>query len=188
MPNGRCRLHGGKSAAGIASATFRNGRYSKYVPARLSDRFEVALKDETMLEQRREIALLEIRINDLLDLLGVTGPRDVFKQLTELWTAFRHYANKQKKDKANEKIYELDTLIMGAHDESKLWQQVEQTVETRRRVVESERKRIIEAQEFVTLQQSLTLARALVESINKHIKNDRIKQLIQADIIAIYDR
>jgi len=29
MPNGRCRLHGGRSLRGIASPTFKTGRYSK---------------------------------------------------------------------------------------------------------------------------------------------------------------
>jgi hypothetical protein len=31
MENGCCRMHGGTSLAGIASATFKHGRYSKYL-------------------------------------------------------------------------------------------------------------------------------------------------------------
>lgn len=30
MPNGRCRLHGGKSLRGIESGTYKHGLYSKY--------------------------------------------------------------------------------------------------------------------------------------------------------------
>jgi hypothetical protein len=35
MPNGRCRMHGGKSPAGIASPAWKSGRFSRYMPKRL---------------------------------------------------------------------------------------------------------------------------------------------------------
>lgn len=39
MPNGRCRMHGGKALAGIAWPSFKDGRHSKYLPAGLMGRY-----------------------------------------------------------------------------------------------------------------------------------------------------
>lgn len=189
MANGRCRMHGGKLPGGIAAGRFKDGRYSKYIPNRLMDRFETALLDPAMLEQRHEIALMEIRINDLLQQIGTGTVPDFYRKLAKLWNEFRTYAgNPKAKDKAQETLNELDVLIMGSVDEQAIWEQIEQAIETKRKITESERKRIIEAQEFVTLQEAMNLTHALVQSINKHIKDDRVKQLIQSDIRSIYNR
>jgi hypothetical protein len=47
MPNGRCRLHGGKTPAGIASPHWRHGRRSKYekhLPKEMRNGYLAALK------------------------------------------------------------------------------------------------------------------------------------------------
>src|SRR5690348_17116908 len=67
MLNGRCRIHGGKSPAGIPSPHYRDGRYSKVLPQRMRDAYTLAMDDPQLLEQREQIAVLDAR---LLDLLG----------------------------------------------------------------------------------------------------------------------
>jgi hypothetical protein len=43
-----CRMHGGASPAGVASATYRSGRYSKAVPVRLLALLHEALGDDRL--------------------------------------------------------------------------------------------------------------------------------------------
>jgi hypothetical protein len=45
-----CRMHGGTSRTGMAVNTFKHGRYSRYVPPRLENRYESARHDPTLLE------------------------------------------------------------------------------------------------------------------------------------------
>src|SRR4051812_28697546 len=66
MPNGRCRMHGGKSLSGPASPTFTTGRHSKYLPARLLARYQEMTQDAELLALRDEIALIDARISDVL--------------------------------------------------------------------------------------------------------------------------
>src|SRR5512137_2855467 len=61
-----CRMHGGKSAGGIASPLWKHGRQSKYLPARMRDAYNASLTDKELLELRGEIALVDARITDLL--------------------------------------------------------------------------------------------------------------------------
>src|SRR3990167_2330995 len=66
MPNGRCRMHGGATPSGPASANYRHGRYSKYLPARLAERYLEAESDPELLSLRSELALVQARLPALL--------------------------------------------------------------------------------------------------------------------------
>lgn len=188
MPNGRCRMHGGKNKKGIAAGRFKDGRYSKYMPERLLERYGNALSDPAMLEQRNEIALMEARIIELVESIDSGGSTYFVRELYKAWRAFRKFAQTGKQEEAQEMIYSLDEMITAANAQTGIWFDIQNALEMRRKLVESERKRIIEAQEYVMIQDAMALAQALVSSINKHVKDDRTKQLIQSDLIAIYNR
>src|SRR3954452_17185048 len=66
MPNGRCRMHGGKSLAGAASPAFKTGRHSTYLPVRLLAGYQEAERDPELLALRDEIALIDSRLADVL--------------------------------------------------------------------------------------------------------------------------
>lgn len=66
MLNGRCRMHGGATPAGVALPHFRTGRRSRDLPARLAARYQEARSDPQLLELREGIALVDARIADLL--------------------------------------------------------------------------------------------------------------------------
>lgn len=66
MPNGRCRLHGGKSLKGAMQPAFKTGRYSKSLPTRLAARYEELAADPELLNIRDEILVLRARLSDLL--------------------------------------------------------------------------------------------------------------------------
>jgi hypothetical protein len=62
-----CTVHGGLTPRGAASVHFKTGRYSRYLPARLLDKYEDAGTDPRLLELREDIALLDARIAQLLE-------------------------------------------------------------------------------------------------------------------------
>src|SRR5687768_3976371 len=62
----RCKRHNGRPLVGAANPAFKTGRHSKYLPPRLQDRYQEALRDATLLSVRDEIALLDARLEDLL--------------------------------------------------------------------------------------------------------------------------
>ena len=73
MANGRCLNHGGKSLSGIASPSYKHGRYSTALPTGLIPRFEASMADPDLLDQRAELALLDARIEELLGLMQANG-------------------------------------------------------------------------------------------------------------------
>ena len=66
MVNGRCNLHGGKTPIGAALPQFKTGRYSKYLPARLAERYHEAERDPELLSLRSELALVQARLAELI--------------------------------------------------------------------------------------------------------------------------
>src|SRR5262249_46273923 len=63
--NGRCRVHGGETPAGVASPHYRNGRRSKYLrdlPRDLRAGYKAALAGPEQTALVDELAVLEARI------------------------------------------------------------------------------------------------------------------------------
>lgn len=142
MPNGRCRMHGGKTPSGIASPHFKTGRYSKSIPTRLAAVYEASKDDPDLLALDDEIALTDAQINIVLSELEAG---DV--------------------DTRAAKRHELDTLI-----------------ERRRRLVDSETRRRVNAQEMMSAQEVLTFIGAVVGIIRSHVQDPRTLAAIARDI------
>jgi hypothetical protein len=83
MPNGRCRLHGGKTPAGPASVHWKTGEHAKAhrwmasLPGALGARFDVALADPMLADLRQHMAL-----NDAMLTSYTAAMRDTGKPLT----------------------------------------------------------------------------------------------------------
>lgn len=119
-------MHNGKAVAGIASPTFRHGRYSKAIPARLLDAYHNAVTDTELLSLRDDIGLVDALLTDALGRLDPDKPVKV------------------------EALLELQSLI-----------------EQRRKLVESEQKRLIAMQSVITSEQAMTLIAAVQASIRQ---------------------
>ena len=62
MPNGKCRVHGGKSLVGVASPLYKDGRFSIAFPAQIAAQIQVAKNDSQLTEMREELATIDFWI------------------------------------------------------------------------------------------------------------------------------
>jgi len=69
MPNGRCRIHGGKSLKGIEHPDYKDGKKSKYNPVNIAKRYEKALQDPNLLSIKHDIAKTQAMLEDTWDKL-----------------------------------------------------------------------------------------------------------------------
>ncbi len=72
----RCRLHGGATPRGRASPHFKTGKYSSFLPDRLIGRYEEGQAAADLRSLRSEIALLQVRIIELLGQLKDASPEN----------------------------------------------------------------------------------------------------------------
>ncbi|MCC6458789.1 MAG: hypothetical protein IT328_27845 [Caldilineaceae bacterium] len=181
----KCRFHGGASLAGIASPSFKTGRYSKHLPTRLAARYGEALSDPQLLELRDEIALIGTRQSELLGHLdsGLSLQRwqDAQAAHAAMVAAIR------SKDSAAMQVAITDlgaALDAGAGDYA-VWREVVELTEQRRKLVESEHKRLVAMQQMITTEQAMTLLAVITDTVRKHVTDPSILAGISADFRAI---
>ena len=133
-------MHGGKTPQGIALPQTKHGRYSKHLPTRLLANYEAAKSDPDLLVMHDEIALVDARINELLE------GSDTATAAQQAWP-------------------EIQTLI-----------------EQRRRLVESERKRLVELHQVVSADQAMLMVRSLIASVREHVSDPAILRAISAEL------
>jgi hypothetical protein len=135
----KCRLHGGRSRRGLAAPAWKNGRYSRALPADLAGTYEQARTDGELVGLRDELALVDVRINELLEGLD-------------------------------------------ADDPSAVWREVYAAIERRRRLADTERKRVELLQAVLTAEQAMAFVSILATSVKRHVKDRAILQAISNDI------
>lgn len=180
MPNGRCKLHGGASLSGVAAPAYRHGRYSKDIPARLAGRYGEAQTDADLLALRDDIALTDARLADVLTRVdrGETGA---------LWKE-AGWVLKELVDVIDEPVARrpaltrLRTVLTRGVADWAAWDEIAKLLEQRRRLVESERKRLVEMQQTITAEQAMAMMGAVVGIIRERVKDRDILAAISADI------
>ena len=183
----RCKLHGGATLVGAASGTYKTGRYSKYLPAQLLGRYQEALQDAELLSLREEVALVDTRLADLLGRVDKGVGRDFWKQAKK--ELFRYTKGLHSEDvdesELTQRLVNLATLIDSALDDYGAWSEIHGVLEQRRRLVESESKRLAEMQQFITAEKAMVLIANLTDIIKRHVTDRAALAAISNELIRL---
>jgi len=154
---------------GIASPTFRHGRYSKHLPSRLAAKYAEALSDPELLALRDEIALTGTRLAELLERLdsglALQCWKDAQAAHSELLAAIRA---KNSGALQTALIALGNALDAGAGDYA-VWREIGEMAEQRRKLVESEWKRLVAMQQTITAERAMVLLAAITSIIKEHV-------------------
>jgi hypothetical protein len=148
MPNGKCRMHGGKSLAGAAAPGFKDGKHSKYqyLPPVLTARAEELTGDA--LDNLEESIKIQRSIEtQLLEKLGTGESPDAWNALGKILDA-----DPEQMPPAA-KLQAIRTIVDGALGELSLQQRIQSIHDTQRKLTETLSKVRKEAQETYTQEQ-----------------------------------
>lgn len=151
---------------------YKNRRASKYhgaLPARLVAAYEASLDDGRLLQMREEVALLDSRIVDLLARVDSGESGRLWGKLGESHQEFSLARRQGKVELMQEKLAELEALIAAGKHDAEAWREIQQALDLRRKLVESERKRIGEQQQAVTAEQLAGFMSTLLELLTHEI-------------------
>jgi hypothetical protein len=185
MPNGRCRMHGGKSLRGMAHPNAKHLRYAKDMPARLSGRYQEALDDPELLSTRHEIALVEARLNDLLTRADTGEAKILWEKARKLNQDIQKAIHNENYGATLVHAAELDFIIGSGLTDYEAWYQIQALIEQRRKLSESEQKRLVAAQQMITSEQAMTFVAAIVDSVRRNVTDRNVLNAIQIDIAAL---
>lgn len=182
MANGVCYYHGGKTPTGKALPQTTHGRYSKHLPTRMLAEYEGAQRDSELLNLREDIALLDARLSDLLKRVDSGESGKVWRELRAAWKAVKRAPSEAD---ATYAIADLGSLIEHGCMDTQAWGEIRELVEQRRKLVESERKRLIEMQQMMTAGQAQLLIARLYDVVSQHVRDRSTLAAIGAELQAL---
>ncbi|HEX8219765.1 MAG TPA: HGGxSTG domain-containing protein [Chloroflexia bacterium] len=180
MPNGRCRMHGGSSPSGIASATFKTGIHSKDLPTRLLKRYSDALANEAFLSLQSDIALLDVRIGELLQRLDTGETGAVWKELKEAWRSVEQVM--WDPSLLAVALSQVGALIDRGFGDQVAWGEVVVLLERRRKLVATEQKKMVADQQMITVENALVMVQLIIQSIKRNVTDNKALAAISADV------
>jgi hypothetical protein len=187
-----CAMHGGKTPRGLALPQTTHGKYSQDLPTRLLSRYEESLADEHKLALENEIAVVDARLRDLFVRVDTGEAGVVWRRLREAYEAFTA-ANKAG-DQAGmaSALNELSRLIGRGNADYAAWHEINDMLALRMRLVESERKRILEAQQFVAVNELMVYTAAVLDAIRqsviRNITDEQQRRAVLADTATRIDK
>lgn len=182
MANGRCRLHGGLSLTGLASPTFKHGRYSKYLPARLADRYHESQSDPELLVLRHEISVIDARLGDLLGRVDTGEAGTHWRAAQAGFSQLKTALGTSDPQLLQQALDELQKHLRAGLADHYAWEEVYSALEQRRRLVDSERKWMIQAQQVITADRAMVLIASLIGVVKEHVRDPITLSAISTDV------
>lgn len=183
-----CRMHGGNTPAGIASPLWKHGRTSRYLPTRLQESYEASISDKELLTLRHEIAVIDARINDLFQRVDIGESGKLWLKSKEVLLDLRKALATQDTRKTTEALIELDGLIRQGSSDYAAWDEVQTAIELRRRLVETERKRLMDMQAMISSEQATSLIHALSLAVKENVVDSITLSRIQTAFTRILNQ
>lgn len=184
MPNGRCRNHGGASLVGPAHPSFRTGRHSKYLRASLGEKYDTALNDPHLLGLREDVALVDVRIAELIEAIGETGNTRLWREARTKLDAVKTAATKGKAGvgPAREALDALDQVLTDGLTQAATWDELADRLDLRRRLVDSETKRQKDLFEMISVERAHAMMARLVDVVKQHVHDPLVLTALSAEV------
>lgn len=175
-----CRFHGAATPRGMASPHYKHGRYSKYIPKRMLEDYLLNGQDKEILALQDDIALLDSRISDLLKRVDTGESGWLWSILKARMDDLKKAFADQDQKAVNEIIVDIQRIVSRGHSDYAAWRDVIDMLERRRRLVDTERKRLVEMQQSLTVEQALEYMYQLGRAVKDNISDVRLLSRIQA--------
>lgn len=184
MRNGRCRLHGGATPRGIASASWKHGRYSKVMPKRLMERYAAALNDPELGSVRDEMAATTARIGELFERLDYGETHALIERLESIHDAM--VIALIDDDPVKQLVERLGEALRQSTSDRSTWAEIGECQDRIARLSQAEQRRIAAVSEYINAEDALVYAEALSKSvrrrIDQHVSDAAERARVLADI------
>lgn len=174
-PNGRCKMHGATALAGPAHPNYKHGRYADVLPLRMHDRYAAAMNDPELLSLQPELATLDARISELVQRVDTGESGAAWKRIGALVAEVIEARQERDYATMDDRLAALAALSEGQSDEG-AWQDVFKAWNQRQRLVESERRRLLDAQMYVSVGHVSQVFAALAESLRRNVRDPAERQ------------
>jgi hypothetical protein len=165
-----CHIHGGKSLSGMASPSFKTGRYSKVLPVRLAARYEEALTNKNLISLRDDIAAAEARLSDLFSRTHSGESGALWQALRETLDAFTAALTARDGPRMNQHLATIRTLVTQGTQDDAAWREILRLWEVRCRLTATEAKTMMALQQMVSTEQLMVYFGVITDVIKRTVQ------------------
>jgi hypothetical protein len=175
----------GRSLTGMANPTFKDGRHSKYLPSHMLDAYQVARADPNLLSLRDDIAVLDVRIGEVIAKISTGESGAVWRSIKKAWRDFT--AAQAVGDIAGmaDGTARLGRFITAGLGEYAAWEEVRSLLQDRAKLADGERKRLVDLQQNVPAERVMVLVSALLGSVREHVHEPHVLEAISRDFVRL---
>jgi len=170
-----CWKHGAGKESNPAGRPVTVGRYSKFLPHGLLDNYAAAMSDPEYLSLRDELALIEARMGELLTRLDTS-------QSANAWANVRNAYLQMRKCETEDDMLDVEGMLeeaLAGHDaELTVWNSLSDLIATRRRLADTERRRIVDAQQYLNYQEANALIAAVMDAVLTNVSDPQARSAI----------
>lgn len=171
-----------KRARMEASGAYKDGRYSSVLPMHLLERYRRAQSDEQLLSMSEELYLLDTRMGAVLKGLNAEASTEAWRKAKEHIRTVTGLFRRRQYAEALPLLLELQELVSSGWAEMQVWEEVGRLTDRRVRLVESERRRMLELQQYISVQRANALVTAIGGIIQQHVTDPGALHDIANDI------
>jgi len=182
-----CRFHGGLSKGGIESASLKIGRYSKYLPEKLLERYHESQNDRELLALREEIALLDTRLSDLITRIDSGESGALWGKARALMSQYNEAVQMGDPAQMQAKIHALRALIEKGMGDYAIWSEIRDVVDDRRKLVESERRRLVDMQQMIRAEDATLLVMRIIDIIKTGVTSKQDRAKVTRELLGLLD-
>jgi hypothetical protein len=146
-------------------------RRSKFLPDTLAEKYTQAVNDPELMNQREDLALIEIRFSQLMSKIETSDPK-------EKWIEFANTIESAKRALADGDVARgaaliilLEKRIGDKLSDYLVWKEIAELMESRRRVIESEGNRLVRMQQMLNAEDAMRLIDTLLGAVKRHTKD-----------------
>lgn len=192
----KCRMHGGtavySSNVKLPAKMFLLGRYRDRLPVRMLETYERALNDPDLTSLRDEIAVIEIRIGELIGRLRETdgaAPWDQLKKYSKILNTAIYRKSGDSYNPDIERIMLADkeiraAITAGVADEE-TWNEFRSIVRDKATLSKAESERLQAMGQIITAERAFALIMSIARSVQRHVMDQGTRNRIVGDIMAL---
>ena len=180
----RCKSHGGRTPRGPANPAWKGGRHSA-MPARLRERYIESMDDTELLSIRRDLALIEARIGDVLERVDFGEAGRHWSRAQNTFVAFKDAVDRGDSETMRIHLNTLERVLAKGTADYAAWEDVIKLIEQRRKLTETEMRRLEKMQQFVTAEQVSNLMVAIAEASKRIIQDPKILNEFTAELATL---
>lgn len=191
MPNGKCRMHGGRTPSGLASPHYKHGLYSKSIPARLeTNHAELLALGDYIFRINDETTLMTALIQEQVEKMEQGESGAAWRKLKTMYSTMLDISTKPTQTPAEIREYNnlfssmgsilnQGVMMFAARDE------VAMLVDSKRKLVNDERRVQAAKHQSMTYDRVMlvltAMASAFKRALEKHVENQKSRQSVLLD-------